>query len=169
MTRYEKKLNFFLSVYEDTHGPLLKRAVFKTSNQEVGKDLVQQAFMKFWIYIKDNKEIKNPKALIYKIANNLIIEWYRKKKQSSLEELMEKGLSPADKTQVENIEKNAEIHNVFHLLNLLPRHEQDLIVLRYVEGLTPGEIGNLMDEEENTISVRLHRSVNHLRSVMHTA
>ena len=74
--------------HSDYEKGLNARAYFKVSNRELGEDLVQQTFMKTWIYLTKGGEVKNMKAFLYHILNNLIIDEYRKKKAFSLNFLM---------------------------------------------------------------------------------
>src|SRR3989344_5188044 len=98
MTQKEKtRLQGVLSIaHHDFEKGLNARAFFKVSNHEVGEDLVQQTFMKTWIYLVKGGKIEIMKAFLYHILNNLIVDEYRKNKATSLDLLMEKGFEPSD-------------------------------------------------------------------------
>lgn len=157
----------FLEVYDAFADAIFRHCYFKVSNREIAQDMTQQAFMQLWTYMKDGKDIENPKALLYRIAGNLAIDWYRKKKSESLEGLMEGGFDPSDK-KGENIEQSAEFQNVLKRLPELSPEEQNLITWRFVEDLSPKEISEILKERENTVSVRIHRALEHLKELMKT-
>ena len=56
------------------------------------------------------------------------------------------------------------------LLNYLrmnkPEQYQEVLVMRYIDGLTPSDIAEVLREAPNTISVRLHRALKELRRHM---
>src|SRR3989344_9214854 len=77
---YEKKLNQY--------------AFFKVHSHTTSEDLVQETFLKTWSYIVKGGKIETMKAFLYHILNNLIVDEYRKRKNSSLDALTEKGFEP---------------------------------------------------------------------------
>ncbi len=168
MKANESNKKAFLEIYEARSDAIFRHCYFKVSDREIAQDMAQQAFMQLWTYMRDGKQIDNPKALLYRIAGNLAIDWYRKKKSDSLEGLMEGGFDPADK-RGENIEQSAEFQNVLKRLPEMPPDEQNLILWRFVEDLSPKEISEILQERENTVSVRIHRAIEHLKVLMKTA
>ncbi|OHA33555.1 MAG: hypothetical protein A2928_01585 [Candidatus Taylorbacteria bacterium RIFCSPLOWO2_01_FULL_45_15b] len=156
----------FISLYEELADPLYRRFVFKISHAERSKDLVQETFTKCWEYISQGKEVKNLKAFIYKIANNLIIDEYRKKKSISLDFLREGGFDAVAKDEDNRIVENAERENVSKIIDRLPSKYRDVVTMRYVDGLTPGEIARVIGETENTVSVRINRSIKKMRDIL---
>ena len=168
MKANESNKKAFLEIYEAHSDAIYRHCYFKVSSREIAQDMTQQAFMQLWTYIGREKKIENPKALLYRIAGNLAIDWYRKKKSESLEGLMEGGFDPADK-RGENIEQSAEFQNVLKRLPEMSLDEQNLILWRFVEDLSPKEISEILQERENTVSVRIHRAIEHLRDLMKTS
>ena len=45
--------------------------------------------------------------------------------------------------------------------------DRDVLVLRYVEGLDPKDIADILEETANVISVRLHRATKRLQQLLH--
>ena len=50
---------------------------FKVSNQSDAEDIASETFLKVWQYIKEGQPVKNLNALLYSVARNLIIDYYR--------------------------------------------------------------------------------------------
>jgi RNA polymerase sigma-70 factor, ECF subfamily len=55
------------------------------------------------------------------------------------------------------------------LLASMPPVYREVLVLRFVDGLGPKEISDLIEETENVVSVRLHRGLKLLRSHIEAA
>src|SRR3989344_6754531 len=85
----------FLDTYNTYSDQIFRFVFFKLNDREKAKDFTQEVFMKTWLYISKNGLVENDKAFLYKIANNLVIDEYRKKGRvnvKSLDELLEDGL-----------------------------------------------------------------------------
>ncbi|MEA1929415.1 MAG: sigma-70 family RNA polymerase sigma factor [Patescibacteria group bacterium] len=154
----------FLKAYEAYADAIFRRCFFKTSDRELAKDLTQQTFLRAWTYWREGRDIENERALLYRIANNLIIDWYRQRKSESLDDLLEKGFDPV--AERESTEDKAEISWALQNLSRLKEEDQELITLRFVEDMSPKDIAALKGEKENNISVRIHRALGRLRKLI---
>src|SRR3989338_5004860 len=85
----------FLEVYDTHADAIFRHCYFRVYDREAARELAQEAFTRAWTYLAEGKEVKNIRALVYKIANNLIIDGARKKREASLEALQEAGFAPA--------------------------------------------------------------------------
>jgi RNA polymerase sigma-70 factor (ECF subfamily) len=152
----------FLQVYEKHSDAIFRYCYFRLYNREKAKDIAQDAFMKAWVYLQEGNTIDNLRAFIYRVANNLIIDYVRKKKESSLEMLEESGFNPSvDGKQKE--EQRIDGLFVQETLNLLEEEYRDVVYMRYIEELAPREIAQILDESVNVISVRIHRGLKKLK------
>jgi RNA polymerase sigma-70 factor (ECF subfamily) len=52
------------------------------------------------------------------------------------------------------------------MLKELPDSYREVLVMRYIDGLTPGEIAKVIKESENAVSVRIHRGLKKLRALL---
>jgi RNA polymerase sigma factor (sigma-70 family) len=87
----------FVKLYDELADKLFRHCYFRVFNRERAKDLMQETFMRVWKYCNEGHEVKNLKSFLYKVANNLIIDESRKKKELYLEEL-----HTADSTSFDN-------------------------------------------------------------------
>ncbi len=140
------------NAYNDYGKGLNARAFYKLSDHEVGKDLVQDTFMKTWGYLVRGGKIEMMRAFLNHVLNNLIIDEYRKHKTVSLDILVEKGFEPS-------IIESERLSNVFDgkaavfLIARLPKTYQKVMRLRYVQDLTLEEISLITGQTKNTIAV----------------
>jgi PHP family Zn ribbon phosphoesterase len=72
----------------------LREIIGQVFERDIAHDLTQETFLKTWKQISDGTKIDNIKAWLYRVAQNLVIDYVRKKKDSSLEELQADGFNP---------------------------------------------------------------------------
>ncbi len=154
----------FIKAYDEYFEAIFRFCYLKTRDRELAKDLAQDAFLKAWVYLKSGNPIENTRALLYKIAGNSVIDWYRKKKGESLDNMVEGGFDPID-TAIP-IDEQQEIKIVMSKLKQLSNEDQDLIVWHYVEGLPASDIANIINQNKNVVSVRIHRAVVKLKEIL---
>src|SRR3989338_8590737 len=156
----------FLEAYEAHADAIFRFCFYKTSNRELAKDLAQETFLKAWTYAAKGGDIREYKAFLYRLAGNLVIDWYRKRKADSLDSLVEAGFEP---TAPQKSDLHSELDWALSTLHRLRPEDQELIIWRYIEDRSPGEIADLLHENENTVSVRLHRAVGRLKKFLNPA
>lgn len=164
----------FLKAFEEYSDALFRHAFLRISDRERAVDLVHDTFTKVWSYIRTGHEVTSFKSFLYKVLNNLIIDEYRKHKESSLDALFEvEGIDEGTFTELNADDTDSMIatmdgQRAFELLHQLPDTYKEVLILRYVDELGPKEISDLIEETENVISVRLHRGMKMLRDLVET-
>ncbi len=112
-------------------------------------------------YVSKGGEVDFPKALLYRIAHNMLVNSYaRDKKHDSLDDLSEAGFEVSDPLQEKT--SNLDIKDLYNVLKELPDKYSDLIISRHIEGFSVKEIAEKEEVTENVISVRLHRALERL-------
>lgn len=158
------KLQQFLKVYDADSDAVFRLCFFSTTNREVAIDLTQDAFTKTWDAMRKGVEIRNIRAYVFHVARNLIKDHWKKKKTVEMNEgEKENSINNLVDTLSTDTETKAEASRVLDVLENFPENERTLIHLRYIEGYRPKDIAQLLGERENTISVRLNRSMEKLR------
>lgn len=137
-------------------------ALAKLRDPALCEDLVQQAFMKTWIYLVKKGKIDLMKAFLFHVLNNLIVDEYRKHKTISLDAIMEKGFEPKTKGY-ESLADFIDGRAAMLLTNNLPEKYKKIIQMRYVQGLSPTEIHLATGQSKNSIAVQAHRGLEKLR------
>lgn len=155
----------FEDIYDSHSDAVFRRCFFKTSNREVAKDITQEAFVRLWDYVSSGDKVDNPKALVFKIANNLIIDYYRKKDSDSLDTMQEQGFDPGHDDH-KQIFYSIDVGYALEIVDQLPEIYREAVILRYVEELQPREIAEILGESENVISVRIHRGLSKIQEVL---
>ena len=162
----------FISNYNKLSDSVFRYCIFRISDREMALDITQEAFTKYWDALAAGQNVKNDKALIFTIVRNLIIDYYRKKKSLSLEALMENEdgesfeefvLEPSNKKY--EIELETEGRFLINSIKNLPKSYQQIMYLRYVEGMNPDEISKILGISINATSVRIHRGIEELKKI----
>jgi RNA polymerase sigma-70 factor (ECF subfamily) len=153
----------FLKGYDDFSADLLRHAIIKTSDEDLAKDLVSETFLKTWEFAKKEK-VKNMRALLYKILNNLIIDHYRSRKQFVPLEEMPESEEPADKTDLQaGLEIKLATEKAREYLSLLPADYREIFNYKFIDGLSTSEIKELTGKTLTNIYVSIHRGTKLLR------
>ena len=156
----------FLGAYDAYGDAIFRFCVMKVSNREVAQDLTQETFLRYWQTLRKGEELQNERAYLYTLARNLVIDWYRKKKESSLDVLFEAGIDFEGDDQ-RSVTASAEAREIFKVIGKLDDDSREVLLLRYVEGFSPQEIAALRNESPNTISVRIHRATKKVQELIH--
>ncbi len=158
---------YFLQIY-DTYGSDIYRFCYmKVSQKELAQDLTQEVFARFWQALREGTHMRSERALLYTMARNLVIDWYRKKKEQSLDVLTEQGFEFGG-DNADDVMREAEMQEALRIVRGLDEASREALLLRYVEGLSPKEIAQLSGETANAVSVRLNRAMKKVRELMHT-
>lgn len=159
----------FLKAFEEYNDALFRHAFLRVSNREKAIDLVHDTYTKVWSYIREGYKIDTFRPFLYKVLNNLIIDEYRKRKEASLDALLEAegvdegAFDELSESSTEMLAATIDGRKAFELLDELPDQFREVIIYRFIDQLGPREISELTEESENVISVRLHRGLKLLR------
>lgn len=157
----------FLDSYKTYSDEIFRFSFFKLNSKEKAKDILQETFMKTWLYISKNGKIDNMKAFLYKTANNAIIDEYRRRgrkegKLESLETLSEIGYDPSF-DEADSLIDKIDGEQMVKLIKELPEIYSEALFLRYVENQSISEIAAVTGQSDNAISVRLNRGIKKLK------
>lgn len=163
----EEAKEYFLQSYDTYSDAIFRFCLMKVSDRERAQDITQDVFMRFWQALREGTVLRNDRALLYTIARNLIIDWYRKKKESSLDAMTEEGFEARGTDEVP-ILQNAMNEEVLRVIHTLDESSREALLLRFVEGFSPAEIAALHGETPNAVSVRINRALKRVREQLHT-
>jgi len=161
MADYKKKFN---KLYEEYVERIYRFVYIKVSSKETAEDLTSQTFIKSWQAMERGTEIENPKAFIYQIARNLVIDFYREKAKNPVISEQILSLAPDHSTNIEKqVQISADLDNTMKLLAKLKPEYQDIVVWHYLDDMPVKEIAQILQKDENNVRVTLHRALNSLK------
>lgn len=171
MQELQRQFEEAFNAYSDE---LFRHAQLRMRDRERALELTQECFVKAFEYAKRGSTIDDLRPFLYRTLRNLIIDEYRKKKAVSLEALTEgenspdiENILPADESNtLETAINRFEGAAALKALQELPELYREAVSLRFVEGLTPQEIAEVVGESENVVSVRVHRGLKKLKTIL---
>src|ERR1700740_1714303 len=138
------------------------------------EDVVQQVFLKVFVSLKRFDQRAAFSTWLYKISVNECWDYLRKKKVRPL--LYEADLSEEQVSRLDGIvsadrpvsgaSQAAEVKETLEwMLEKLPEQDQQLLVLKEMEGFSVQELAEILDLNVNTVKVRLFRARSRLMDV----
>lgn len=159
----------FLKAFEEYGDALFRHAQLRISDRERAIDVVHDTYTKVWSYVRAGHTVDNFRPFLYKVLNNLIIDSYRKQRETSLDAILEQEggqerlADELTESTVESLAATLDGRKAFEVLETLPDQYREVLILRFVDGLGPKEISELIEDSENLVSVRIHRGLKMLR------
>lgn len=162
----------YVATFIDAHAlyrnALNTYAFYKTHNQALSEDLVQDTFVKTWKYLVKNGRVGSMKAFLYHVLKHLIVDEYRKHKSTSLETLLEKGFDPGVHTS-QRLFDTLDGKKAAELIDRLPGKYQEVVRMRYLQDLSIKEIAAITGQSRNTVAVQSHRGLEKLKKLYREA
>lgn len=144
---------------------LVKHCRYRMFSKEDAEEIVQDAFMNVYQYMKQGNKVENVRVFLYTVTNNLIIDKARQMKarreqQISLDELTEKGVDFRNEDDVaQHMHRKLQAEAILKAVKKLEREDYELLVMRYIDGLMPTDIAHVTGKSPNLVSVKLHRAL----------
>lgn len=129
------------------------------SDVYVAEDLTSEVFLKVF---KNLNKFKDGylQAWIYRIAKNLLIDYYRSKKTSSLELAEEISV---DAELLEKLSKDENSKRLHQALVKLPDNLREVVILRFFEEMSSAQVGEVMNINEGNVRVLQFRALKKLK------
>ena len=155
----------FGALYEKYIDQIYNYIYYRTSNGKDAEDLCSRVFIRALNHIERYEDRGYPfSAWLYRIAHNLVINWYRDREKAEEISLSDQYPPPRMAGSVEGqIENEDEKDALLRVFSSLPEDRKELLILKHVEGLTNTEIGQIMDRTEGAIKALYHRTLESLR------
>ncbi|KKQ77889.1 MAG: ECF subfamily RNA polymerase sigma-24 subunit [Parcubacteria group bacterium GW2011_GWA1_38_7] len=166
----EKQKNLFKEIYGKEADRIFRFVLLRISKKDEALDITGDVFLKLWQTMYNDKQIDNPRAFLFAITRNKIIDWYRKKKAVSLDQMLESEDGDGkfipqirDPDSHIKIMASAEAKEVIAVFKNLNPQDAEIMILRFVDGLRPQEIAEELGVSSNSISIRITRLILKLR------
>ncbi len=158
----------FLAAYDEYATPIFRFLTMKIADREIALDLTQETFTRAWDFCAGGGVIREWKPFLFRTAYNLVVDVYRKKRTVSLDDMIdEQGFAVSDDHADEKrAVVRAEMTLVRKGIDQLDETYRDVILLRYTEDLPPKEIARITGLSENVVSVRIHRGIEKLQTIL---
>lgn len=153
----------FLEAHEWLAPKLYRHAVLRLREKEAAEDVVQTAFLKAWEYLREPEvQLSYVKAFFYRLVNNLIVDAVRRTPRV-LHVDVSGSEEPAVASEAEALAIRFDVERLLNDLGTIHPFERDILIWRYLDGLSIQEISFLTEKTPNHISVIIHRTLKALR------
>ena len=147
-------------VFSEHRTSLLRYLRYHLRDADEAEDIVQDVFIRFFQARESGEEITQPRAWLYRVAHNLLVDFGRKRKPELLDEqgwmLLESRLTST------NGSLDARVHVSQLPWKKLTATELDCLRLR-AEGLKFREIGEVLNLSISTVVSYISRAVTKLK------
>ena len=152
-------------LYERYVSRIYNYIYYRTGSTYDAEDLTSRVFYRAINHIGGYRNMGVPfSAWLYRIAHNLVANWHRdnqRRREVPLEEvpnLTQRGDHPEIALVV-----SQEMEGLLSRIRKLPPDRQQLVILKFVEGMSNAEIGTIMGRSEGAVKSLYHRTLLSLR------
>ncbi|HID33577.1 MAG TPA: sigma-70 family RNA polymerase sigma factor [Anaerolineae bacterium] len=153
----------------DLYAPKIQSFIYhRTSDPFVTEDLTAQVFLRVLEAMRGGKEWHTSfSGWIYRIAHNLIVDYYRKRSQSTYTNIDDAPHLPAGegdpyRLTAAKLDRDA----LLRAINQLTDEQAQVITLRFLEGYSIAEVARLMNKSEGAIKALQFRGMVALRRIL---
>lgn len=155
----------FAALYDQYVDRVYNYIFQRTGNHGDAEDLTARTFLKAFVHLKRYRFRGIPfAAWLYRIAHNAVANWHRdshRHQMVALDAIVERS---REDDRPEDLAASQEENAVLlRAVRSLPAERQQLLILKFSEGLSNAEIGRIMHRTEGAIKSLFHRTLMTLR------
>lgn len=148
----------------DTFNLRLKQFILKrVPDGQSAEDILQDVFLKIHMHIRTLKDEEKFQGWMYQIARNAIYDYYRQKFETT-SDIPEMPYIPEDMLDEDVVQELAPC--IREMINQLPPHYKQAIILTEYEGLTQRELAERLDLSFSGAKSRVQRAREKLKMML---
>lgn len=145
---------------------------FKVGQRAEAEDLTSQTFLKAWDAIGDYEWRNHPfGAWLFRIAHNLVVDHHRSRRESVPLDNATPQLehrATRDGLRPEHVMSDlVTLDRVRHAVGRLTEEQQQVVILRFFEEMSTGEVAQLMGKRRGAIRGLQFRALSALRDLLY--
>jgi RNA polymerase sigma-70 factor (ECF subfamily) len=154
-------------LYECYVNKIYNYIYYRVGNQHDAEDLTARTFHRALDHIDRYVNRGAPfSAWLYRIAHNLVANWHRDQSRRKIVSLEDIKLRIQRRNGPDQMaEQKEEEDQLLAAIRRLPPDRQQLLILKFAEGMSNTEIGEVMDRSEGAIKSLYHRTLLSLREM----
>jgi RNA polymerase sigma-70 factor (ECF subfamily) len=155
----------FAQLYDAYIARVYRYIYFRVTDDAAAEDLTSQVFLKAWESLDRYEMGSSPfVAWLYTIARNLVIDYYRTKKESvPLEDVR---MLTHNETPVEEVESRFDLQAMRDALQFLTDEQQQVLILKFIAGLPNENIARIMNKREGAVRALQMRALQTMAKYM---
>jgi RNA polymerase sigma-70 factor, ECF subfamily len=140
---------------------------YRTGNQSDAEDLTEQVFLQAWAAIERFRWAGRPfHAWLYGIAHNALVDHRRRTRPTTSLDRDEGSLQIESESATREITQCIDAHVLGRAISRLTEEQQQVIVLKFVDGYDTAHVAQLLDKQEGTVRALQMRALRSLRRIL---
>jgi RNA polymerase sigma-70 factor, ECF subfamily len=157
----------FARLYDAYMERIYRYVFFRVHDTLTAEDITAQVFMKAWERLDTYKEERSPfLAWLYQVARNAVIDHQRiRKVVVAIEEVDPAQISFSEDID-EKIDRQTRLQEIRSALQVLTEEQQQVLLLKFANGLKTPEIARLLGKEQGAIRALQMRALQGLAKAL---
>jgi RNA polymerase sigma-70 factor (ECF subfamily) len=155
----------FKQAYQDYSQAIYRFLYWQTHDPGLSQDLTSATFERAW-RSRNTFHGGQAKAWLYRIARNLLTDYWRKKKDLFIDDMPGLSEQITDDSAPFDYDAEKTISQLGKSLHMLPEDLRAIVVLRFIDGLSAKEVGEILDLSEGNVRVMQFRALRKLRKML---
>jgi RNA polymerase sigma-70 factor (ECF subfamily) len=157
----EKAFRSLINIYNPVLFPGINRIV---KDPEVSQDILQETYLRLWLYRDKMPTIENPRAWILKIAYRRALTFLQvSKNQFKIKEEISRHISSSHVEIEKSLDFNTLNNLVKTAVSRLPPQQKKVYQFSRVEGYSQNEIAEMMGLAPQTVKNTMGRALQFIR------
>ncbi len=153
----------FGDLYERYLDEIYRYLFFRLADETEVEDMTEMVFLKAWeVLPRTSEPIRNIRAWLYRVAHNLLVDRHRTRKVNLPLELVDQRPDQLPPPELAVQQREAADRMAWMVSQLRPR-EQQVLLCRFVNGLSHSETAEVMNLKENHVRILQFRALKALR------
>ena len=154
------------AIYDDYYQPIYRYVYRHVGEVDLARDLTSDVFQRFLHALHGGRgPTDNLNAWLYRTAHNIVVDHYRRQQHRQHlpldEDLPHSGTDPVSLT-----EKHLSAETVRAALRKLTPDQQQVIALKFLEGLSNQETAAVLDKPVSAVKSLQHRALSALERIL---
>lgn len=154
----------FEAAYEAHSKTIYKFLFWRTKDIQLSEDLTSSTFERAWTSRKSFHG-GSEQAWLFRIARNVLIDYWRKKKEVLVEDTdtLQEDVRPSTE---ELMDKKTQLKDLGKALDALPDDMRLVVTMRFIEGLSCKQVAKNLNLSESNVRVIQYRALKKLREYL---
>jgi RNA polymerase sigma-70 factor, ECF subfamily len=146
--------------------PIYRYIFFRIGDEVEAEDITEEVFIRAWEALPNYTYGEYPfTSWLYRIARNRIIDHHRKHKAQALPDLELHQAGIVQSSEEKLVQKMDAAH-LAEAIQMLEEEEQQVVILRFMEGLSHREVAAVIGKSEGASRIIQHRALAALQKAL---
>ena len=152
-------------VYDDYYDRIYRYVYGYLGRASASEDLTANVFFRLLRSVRDGKSPRtNLSAWLYRVAHNLVVDSFRRGPPEALE--LAEWVESDEPDPAHTAHQRMQLHRVRLALRQLTESQQQVIVLKFFQGMDSREVARILSKSEGAVDALQHRGVQALRKAL---